>query len=46
VNPIGVTLGALEFLGLDPAAEGTIAMRDRRKADDLNADWIARFRGE
>ncbi len=44
-DPSGVTRTVLEFLGLDPSAGGTITVHDRRQADDLNADWISRFRG-
>jgi LPS sulfotransferase NodH len=43
--PTGVTRIVLEFLGLDPSAGGTITVHDHRQADDLSADWIARFRG-
>ena len=43
-DPIGVTRGALDFLGLDLPADRTIVARHRRQADDLNADWTTRFR--
>ncbi len=43
-DPTGVTRSILEFLGLDLSAGGTITVRDLRQADDLNADWISRFR--
>lgn len=43
-NPVGVTRGVLDVLGLELPATGTITVRDGRQADDLNADWIARFR--
>lgn len=44
-DPIGVTRGVLDFLGLDLPSGGTIAVRDRRQADDVNVDWIARYLG-
>lgn len=44
-EPISVTQAVLDFLGLVLPSNRTIAVRDRRQADDLNADWIARFRG-
>lgn len=44
-NPIGVAGSVLEHLGLVLPADRTITVRDRRQADDLNADWIARYRG-
>jgi trehalose 2-sulfotransferase len=43
-DPTGVTRAVLAFLGLDLPAGRTIEVRDRRQADHLNADWIARFR--
>ena len=43
-DPVGVTRGVLDVLGLKLPATGTITVRHRRQADDLNADWIARFR--
>lgn len=45
-DPIGVTRGVLDFLGLELPADRTIVVRHRRQADDLNADWIARFRSD
>ena len=44
-DPTGVTGDVLKFLGLGLPPAGTITVGDRRQADDLNADWIARFRG-
>jgi LPS sulfotransferase NodH len=42
-DPSDVTRTVLEFLGLDPSAGAPITVRNRRQADDLNADWISRF---
>ncbi len=44
-DPIGVTESVLDHLGLVLPPDRTIAVRDHRQADDLNADWIARYRG-
>lgn len=44
-DPIGVTEAVLEHPGLVLPADRTITVRDRRQADDLNADWITRYRG-
>lgn len=44
-DPIGVTEAVLEHLGLVLPADRTITVRDRRQADDVNADWITRYRG-
>ena len=43
-DPIGVTQAVLDDLDLVLPADHTITVRDRRQADDLNADWIARYR--
>jgi trehalose 2-sulfotransferase len=42
-DPVDVTLGVLDFLGLVLPADQTITVRNNRQADDLNAKWIARF---
>ena len=44
-DPVGVTEAVLSFLGLALPSDRTIAVQDRQQADQLNADWIARFRG-
>jgi LPS sulfotransferase NodH len=44
-DPVGTTHAVLDVLGLVLPAGGTITVHDRRQADDLNADWVARFRG-
>jgi trehalose 2-sulfotransferase len=44
-DPVGVPQAVLDFLGLVLPADRVITVRDRRQADDLNADRIARFRG-
>ncbi|MBV9174891.1 MAG: hypothetical protein JOZ81_32915, partial [Chloroflexi bacterium] len=44
-DPVGVTRGILDFLGLDVPAEASIVSHRRRQADQLNQDWIARYRG-
>jgi trehalose 2-sulfotransferase len=43
-DPIGAARAALDFLGLDLPPDRSIEVRHHRQADDLNADWIARFR--
>jgi trehalose 2-sulfotransferase len=40
----GVTLGILDFLGLDVPDERVIAPRHERQADELTARWIDRYR--
>ena len=40
----GVTRGILDFLGLELARDRTIAARDQRQADEMNDEWIARYR--
>jgi trehalose 2-sulfotransferase len=42
----GVTRGILEFLGLELPEGHAIVPRHRRQADDLNRQWIDRYRGE
>jgi LPS sulfotransferase NodH len=44
-DPAGVTRGILDFLGLEAPAGVAIASHRRRQADQLNEDWIARYRG-
>ena len=44
-DPIGVTQAVLDHLGLVLPPDRTITVRDRRQADDLNAEWVARYRG-
>jgi LPS sulfotransferase NodH len=41
---IGVTLGILDFLGLDLPDGRVILPRHRRQADALNDEWIGRYR--
>jgi len=41
-----VTLGILDFLGLDAPDERLILPRHERQADELNARWIERYRLE
>jgi LPS sulfotransferase NodH len=43
-DKVGVAGGVLSFLGLDPSAGRPIASGHQRQADELNADWIARYR--
>jgi LPS sulfotransferase NodH len=44
-DPAGVTRAILNFLGLHlSAADQAIVPRHRRQADQLNHDWIARYR--
>jgi trehalose 2-sulfotransferase len=43
-DPAGVTRRILNFLGLTMPPNLVITPGTRRQADDLNADWIARYR--
>jgi trehalose 2-sulfotransferase len=43
-DPDGVTGRILDFLRLNLSADQVIAPGTRRKADQLNDDWIARYR--
>lgn len=43
-DPAGVTRGILDFLGLHLPVDRAIVSRRRRQADQLNHDWIARYR--
>ncbi len=43
-DPAGVTRGILDFLGLALPDDQPIASRDQRQADEINADWTARYR--
>lgn len=40
----GATRGLLDFLGLDPPVDQTIRAGHRRQADQINHDWVTRFR--
>jgi LPS sulfotransferase NodH len=42
-DPVGVTRGVLDFLGLELPAGREIIAQHRRLADDLNAQWIERY---
>lgn len=44
-DPVGVTRGILDYLGLELPPGHEIRARHRRLADDLNTQWIARYRG-
>lgn len=43
-DPAGVTRGILDFLGLSLPAGCELVPGHRRQADQLNDDWIARYR--
>ncbi len=43
-DPISITRGVLDYLGLDLPIGTSITPRDRPQADDINSDWTARFR--
>lgn len=43
-DPIRVTHAMLDYLDLELRADRPIRVRHRRQADDLNEDWITRFR--
>lgn len=45
-NPVGVTRGVLDFLGLELPVSTEIVVRHRRLADHLSAQWINRYRAE
>lgn len=42
-DPVGVTRGVLDFLGLELPADREIVVQHRRLADELNARWIDRY---
>ncbi len=42
-DPIGVTRGLLDYLGLDLPSGHEIRVQHRRRGDHLNADWIVRY---
>ena len=46
VDPVGVTRGVLDFLGLELPPGGEIQGRQRRLADELNTQWVDRYRTE
>ena len=41
---VGATRGVLDFLGLGAPADRAIVSGRRRQADELNTDWITRYR--
>jgi len=43
-DPADTTKGILDYLGLDLPDDWAITPRDRRQADEINHDWIARYR--
>jgi LPS sulfotransferase NodH len=43
-DPVAVTRGVLDFLGLHLPAGQAVVPRHRRQADDLNEQWAARYR--
>lgn len=45
-DPVGVTRGILDFLGLRLPPRREILIRHRRLADEVNAQWIDRYRVE
>ena len=45
-DPVSVACGILDFLGLQLPPGGEIRIRHRRLADQLNAQWIDRYRAE
>lgn len=45
-DPVGVTRGVLDYLGLELPAGRAIVARHMRLADELNAQWIDRYRAE
>lgn len=45
-DPVGVTRGILDFLGLELPAGRNILVQHKRLADELNTRWIGRYREE
>jgi LPS sulfotransferase NodH len=45
-DPVGVTRGILDFLGLELPAGREILVQHKRLADELNTRWIGRYRHE
>jgi trehalose 2-sulfotransferase len=45
-DPVGVTRDILDFLGIELPPGREISARHRRLADELNAEWIERYRAE
>lgn len=43
-DPLGTAHGLLDYLGLQVPAGRRLVIEHRRQADDVNADWAARFR--
>jgi len=43
-DPVGVARRALAFLGVDVGGDVTAEPRTRRQADELNQEWIRRYR--
>lgn len=44
VDPVGVTRGILDFLCLELPANREILVQHQRLADELNTQWIQRYR--
>ena len=45
-DPVGITRGVLDFLGLELPGTAEIVVQHRRLADHLSAQWINRYRAE
>ena len=45
-DPVGTALEILDFLGLKLPPGRVINARNRRLADEINAQWIDRYRAE
>ena len=45
-DPVGTTNEVLDFLMLEPPAKAEILAPNNRRADELNAQWIDRYRAE
>jgi LPS sulfotransferase NodH len=43
-DPVGVARAVLDYLGLELPPDRSIEVRHRRQADQLNEDWITRFK--
>jgi len=46
VDPVGITHRVLDFLDLELPPGQELAVQHRRLADELNAQWIARYQAE
>lgn len=43
-DPVGVAHAVLDYLGLELPPDGSIEVRARRQADQINEEWVSRFK--